>query len=294
MVTIRNLTEFDCFMTVARCHSFSKAAIELKVSKNSVSRFVTNLADRLGEKIFRRTTRKVYLTGFGEKLLEHSDTFWRSLTILESKLSDSLQEPSGVLRILASSTFSGPFLYKKLDAFHKKHPNLTTDILFSDGGATTWELDKRNIDILFAFPQVQYITDEWKYKYLGQVHNLLVVAPLLLKKTGPINTNTDLLRLPFITHYARNPRNNIPLSNGKSILTTEPKIVTNSFEHLKELCKIGVGAALLTDSIVQKELIKEQLIAILPNLPYLKFSLYTFCRASEYSSPKIRAFMNFF
>lgn len=294
MITVRNLNEFECFLAVSECRSFSEASIKLKMSKNSVSRFITNLEDRLGEKVFRRSTREVHLTAFGEKLLQQSEKFWESLLELESALSSSILEPQGTLRIIASNALSGKFLYRKLDEFHKKYRNISTEIDFSDGGADTWKLDEHNIDILFGFPHVPHITDEWKHKHIGSVKNLIVASPSLLNKLGEISKTSDLMKLPFITHNSRNPRNLIPLSKGKGVLTADPIVAANSFTHMKELCKTGMGAALLGENMVEEELRNGQLKKVLPNLPYLEFSLHAFCRASEYSSTKIRAFMDFF
>ena len=79
MISLCNLNEIECFRAVARLGSFSEAADELGMNKNSVSRFVANLEEKLGEKLFRRTTREVSLTVFGESLLKKSEAFWQSL-----------------------------------------------------------------------------------------------------------------------------------------------------------------------------------------------------------------------
>ena len=294
MLSIRNLSEFECFILVAKYQSFSKASEKLNMSKNSVSRFIANLEDRLGEKLFRRSTRQVHLTGFGEKVLRQSEKFWESLSTLESELSGSIVEPQGTLRILVSSALSGNFLYENMINFQKKFPKILLELEFRDAGAKLRKLDEKNIDLLFGFPHVAHTTDDWKHKLITKTTNLIVASPSLLKKTGKITKPEDLTNIPFVTHILRNPKNQIPLKKEKYILSSEPIMSASSFVHMKEMCKLGIGAALLGDSMVEEEIKKGELKSILPNLSYIEFSLYVFCRASEYSSQKIRAFMDFF
>ena len=64
--------------------------------------------------------------------------------------------------------------------------------------------------------------------------------------------------------------------------------------HMKELCLAGLGAGLLPKSIILDELKNKKLVSLLSDLPYLDFDLCVFCRADDYSNPKIRSFMDLF
>ena len=125
---------------------------------------MANLEEKLGEKLFRRTTREVSLTVFGESLLKKSEAFWQSLLSFEVELGNTMIEPTGTLRLLSSHFISSPLLYKKIEEFKKKYPKVILDLRFADGGAKTWKLDKKNIDLLFGFPQIAGVTEDWKYK----------------------------------------------------------------------------------------------------------------------------------
>ncbi len=292
MISIRNLSEIECFITVAQLRSFSETAKKLHMSKNSVSRFIANLEDRLGEKILRRSTREVFLTVFGENFLIECQKFWNGLEKLESYLSHTKVEISGHLRILAANAFSAQFLYTKIKTFHQSHPQITTEIIFREG--ELWDLDAQDIHIVVGFPHVADITREWRHRKLGSVKQQLVISPNLLKNLKcPIEIE-DLVKIPFITHSSRTPKNIISLSNGKKIITSCPILSANNFLHLKELCKNDLGALLITNELIEKEIENGTLRVILPDLPYNEFNLFVFCRTEEYSNPKIRAFMDCF
>ena len=60
------------FARVAEAGSFSRAAEQLGMPKSTVSRRISLLEDRLGERVMLRTTRRLTLTEFGTVLLEHA------------------------------------------------------------------------------------------------------------------------------------------------------------------------------------------------------------------------------
>ena len=60
------------FAHVADSGSFSRAAERLRLPKSTVSRRVSRLEEKLGERLMVRTTRRLRLTDLGERLLEHA------------------------------------------------------------------------------------------------------------------------------------------------------------------------------------------------------------------------------
>ena len=60
------LMELEAVVAVARCRNFRIAAAELNRSRSAVSHTVAALEQRLGVRLFNRTTRSVSLTEAGE------------------------------------------------------------------------------------------------------------------------------------------------------------------------------------------------------------------------------------
>src|SRR2546430_9367941 len=63
------LTVLAAFAAVADGRSFTKAAINLGVSRSAISHSIRTLEERLGLRLLARTTRSVAPTGPGERLL---------------------------------------------------------------------------------------------------------------------------------------------------------------------------------------------------------------------------------
>src|SRR5579863_8233927 len=61
--------QLRAFVAVAEQMSFSRAAEQLGVTPSSLSQMIRNLEDRMGIRLFNRTTRSVAATPAGEALL---------------------------------------------------------------------------------------------------------------------------------------------------------------------------------------------------------------------------------
>ncbi|MFT4047970.1 MAG: LysR family transcriptional regulator [Solimonas sp.] len=93
------LPDLSLFLAVARLRSFARAAVERRVSRSAVSHAIRALEDRLGVRLFHRTTRSVTLTEAGASLLA---SLTPALDAVETALAgvDSYRNmPRGTLRL---------------------------------------------------------------------------------------------------------------------------------------------------------------------------------------------------
>src|SRR6266446_6671782 len=64
------LMELEAVVAIARLGSFRAAAIDLDVSPTAIGNAVASLENRLGVRLFNRTTRNVALTSAGREYVE--------------------------------------------------------------------------------------------------------------------------------------------------------------------------------------------------------------------------------
>jgi DNA-binding transcriptional LysR family regulator len=65
------LTQLEHVVATHRAGSFSRAARACGITQAALSNSIAKLEEELGERVFARTTRRITLTPFGEKLLPH-------------------------------------------------------------------------------------------------------------------------------------------------------------------------------------------------------------------------------
>src|SRR3954468_25063528 len=96
------LTQLDgmlAFATVAHTRSFTAAAAALEVTPPAVSQAVKQLEDRIGVRLFHRTTRSVSLTEAGERFHARVGPALTELTEAAAELDSYRDGPTGTLRI---------------------------------------------------------------------------------------------------------------------------------------------------------------------------------------------------
>lgn len=96
-----NLVDLKLLSTVARHLSFRMAAQELDLSASAVSHAVRSIEERLGVRMFSRTTRSVSLTPAGRQLLDRVGPALQDIAAAIDGINDFRDTPQGLLRINA-------------------------------------------------------------------------------------------------------------------------------------------------------------------------------------------------
>ena len=123
-----NLNDLAAFVAVAREGSFTRAAARLAVSQSALSQTIRALEDRVGLRLFARTTRSVVPTEAGARLLS---TLGPRLDGIEADLA-ALRElrdrPAGNIRITASEHAANSILLPQLARLAPLYPDVKVEI----------------------------------------------------------------------------------------------------------------------------------------------------------------------
>lgn len=126
------------FARVAEAGSFSRAAARLGLPKSTVSRRISQLEEKLGERLMQRTTRRLSLTEFGYGLLEHARQVADEVDAAAAFAAYRQARPSGRLRVSMPADFAHLLLVDMLAAFVALHPAVTLEL----------DLSPRRVDLL--------------------------------------------------------------------------------------------------------------------------------------------------
>ncbi|MDR6137290.1 MULTISPECIES: LysR family transcriptional regulator [Pseudoxanthomonas] len=122
-----SLNALKAFESAARHLSFTLAADELSVTPAAISHQVKSLEDRLGVRLFRRTSKGLVITDEGLALVPTlSDTFARVGRLLEQFEHGHRRE---VLTVSVVGTFAMGWLLPRLRDFEAQHPLIDLRLL---------------------------------------------------------------------------------------------------------------------------------------------------------------------
>src|SRR6476620_2092048 len=95
----------ELFCLAAELGSFTQAANVAGVTPAAVSRSISRLEDRLGVRLFVRTTRQIRLTDNGRRYHEQCRDALSRLEEAEREVTGEQVTPAGVLRISAPTPY---------------------------------------------------------------------------------------------------------------------------------------------------------------------------------------------
>ncbi|GAB3253864.1 LysR family transcriptional regulator [Chitinimonas naiadis] len=126
------LGSIELFCLAAELGSFSAAANMASVTPAAVSRSISRLEDRLGVRLFVRTTRQIRLTEGGRAYFEQCRQALTQLVEAEREVSGQQQKPAGLLRISVPTTYGHYRLLPLLPAFRARFPDVKVDVHISN------------------------------------------------------------------------------------------------------------------------------------------------------------------
>lgn len=123
------LVELNATVAVATHRNFRKAAAELGMSPSALSHAISALEQRLGVRLFNRTTRSVSLSEAGEQFLARVRPALGQIAEAMDGVNDFRDTPSGTLRLNSSEGAARMILTPVLLEFLRRYPDMQLDLV---------------------------------------------------------------------------------------------------------------------------------------------------------------------
>lgn len=285
-----SLNGFVVFVQVAETRSFVAAGRLLGVSASAVGKSVARLEDKLGVRLFHRSTRSVTLTAEGALFLERSRRILAEIEAAELELSQATAAPRGRLRV--SLPLVSSLLLPVLGEFMREYPEIELDLDFTD----------RMVDVIEegfdAVVRTGEPTDSrLTARRLGAFRSVLVASPGYLERRGTPQVPADLLQHTCL-HY-RFPNSGkletwaLRQEPGAAELQLPTSMICNNIETRVCFALQGLGIAYLPDFAIREPLADGRLTSILADHVQRSGVFHVLWPASKHPSPKVRALVDF-
>ncbi|KIF61645.1 LysR family transcriptional regulator [Pseudomonas fluorescens] len=124
--------DLSIFLCIAQHLNFSRAAVDLGLTPSALSHSLRALENRLGVRLFNRTTRSVALTEAGERLYARLKPAYRDIDDALEDLNHFRDKPSGNLRITSGRQACELVLLPIASEFLKIYPDIRLEVVESD------------------------------------------------------------------------------------------------------------------------------------------------------------------
>ncbi len=270
-----SLAELEAVAAVARAGGFRAAARELGASSSALSHAIAALEERLGVRLFNRTTRSVALSEAGEHFVGEIAPALAAIDGALDAVGARSSEPNGVLRLNMTAQTAHLILAPILLAYHRRYPRvgieITTDNALIDIVAQGYDAGIR--------PTQAVPPDMIAVPIVPSVRSVVVGAPSYFKAHSKPRTPADLLQHQCIR--ARLPSGRIWRWDferaGETVLVdVQGALLLDDGPLMREAALAGAGLAYLSDRMVAADIAAKRLVQVLDawTPPYDGLSLY--------------------
>ncbi|WP_375738672.1 LysR family transcriptional regulator [Pseudomonas boanensis] len=188
--------DLSIFLSIASHLSFSRAAIELSLSPSALSHALRNLEERLGVRLFNRTTRSVALTEAGERLYRRIRPAFRDIDDALDDLNQFRDTPFGTLRISAGRSAAELVLLPLVNRFLAAYPDVSIEVSADDALV---DVVSTGFDAGVRFGE-RLEADMVSLPIGPALRSVVVGAPALFQRYPMPKNPQDLHAVPCIRH----------------------------------------------------------------------------------------------
>jgi DNA-binding transcriptional LysR family regulator len=272
MSKLPDLEAMAIFAKVVEARGISAASVDTGLSAPTISKALTRLEQRLGSRLFNRSSRRLVLTEAGRELAEHASRLLAEAEAAEAALVAQSASPRGTVRLAAPMSFGVREVAPLLPAFLTAYPEVSIDLHLADALV---DIVGDGFDMALrigALPDSSLVA-----RRLAPVPGLTFAAPAYLARRGRPSHPAELaghdcfayayLRTRNVWHFANDageavtvrPSARLRVNNGDAVL---PAVVA------------GLGIAGLPEFLAREALTEGRLERILPDWHTLASSLY--------------------
>lgn len=282
------ISDFDIFARVARTGNMSAAGREMGLSPAVVSKRISLLEDRLGARLFQRTTRQLTLTETGEGYFRRVVDILSLIAEADDFVSRRNTNPRGVLKITAPTLFSRFHLAPQLPKFLERYPEIQLDVQLTD---TYVDIIREGFDLAIRIGALE--DSSLVARKMSPDTRLIVAAPAYLEKNGTPKSPKELADHNCLLAGAQDVWH-LEGPSGAQQVRVKGNIRSNSAELVREAILAGLGLGLRGTWEIGDDLRAGKLQVVLPQYRgSSNMAVYAVYPSRDFMPAKVDVFLEF-
>lgn len=253
------LDQLRIFLAVVEHLHFTRAAEELYITQPAVSAAIQSMEKEYGVKLFNRVGRRIEITDAGRLLQVEAQRILEHVARTERGLRELNNMQRGELRLGSSLTIGNYWLPDKISEFKRKYPGITVNCTL----ANAEEICEGTASGLF---DLGLVTGEVKPALKSALEEQIVDNDRLQIVVGASHAWYErgkicLNELADTAWVMREPGSGTQQMFEQALQTwkisaaeLQVALVLNTSEMVKAVVEQGVGAAAISEMMIQKEL----------------------------------------
>ncbi|MEO8153968.1 MAG: LysR substrate-binding domain-containing protein [Rhizobacter sp.] len=283
--------DLHLFARVAALGTLSAVARERDVPVSQVSRTLARIEKATGARLVHRSTHSLALTVEGETFLGYCQRIGSTLEELEGEFDAQAREPSGVVRVAASTVIAQYQLVPSLAGLSARHPLLRVELEVSDRLA---DVVRDGIDI--AIRTIAALPETMVARQIGTLDRALYAAPSYLAGAGTPNHPDDLRHHRLVTNSAATQLNAWPfVVDGEPLtIAAQGHWRANDTGLAANMVVQGLGIGRLATVAAEPLVHQKRLVPVLSSfIDPQPTAVYAVMASARLRLPKIKACLDY-
>jgi len=261
------------FVQAAEAGSFALAGERLGLSRSAVGKSIARLEDRLGVRLFHRTTRTQSLTEDGQTFHERCVRALAELEAAQEALDSGRHAPVGRLRVTMPVLFGRLCVAPLLVELAQQHAGLSLDLSFTDRPT---DLIEDGFDLAIRIGNLPDSAD-LVARCLGRDTMVLCASPAYLARYGRPHSIDDIAQHQCLL-YSRSgqakPWRFVDAEGRVTLAPVSSRIQMDDLDSLVQAAVAGAGLVASTWWLVRDRLKSGQLERLLPHETIVNHGVY--------------------
>ena len=287
------LDSIRTFVRVYELGSMSAAGRDLRISPAVTSSRISQLEERLGVRLFQRTTRNLTPTEQGRAFYGGACHVLEAVEAAEAKVMSLTDTPRGSLYVAAPLGVGRRLIAPQVPAFLERYPEVRVRLRLSDRKV---DLTTEGLDLAFFLGQPE--DSRVRMRKIADVPRVLCAAPAYIEARGCPASGDDLvahgheclnLRFPGATEFQWRLRTD----QGVRRFRVSGRYESDDGDVLTDWALTGHGIALKPVFEVADHLREGRLVPVATETPPEPIQMACLFTHRKGQDPKTRLFMDF-